>query len=589
MRLKKLQTLYALILLASMNLLSMEKENEFAQAKKFHERLQYAYHGILQDGIQSYYKKIDPITSTPPNDGIDQWSIHTVWIAEKEIDWNATGTYTHGDISFTIDPTADFNPTQSLNILVTHGEKHSDIQFTKSTEEKIPAFPHFRSYNAVLNAMHNHNLSLIHNVTLKGNVDIPEEKPFIILIEYENQREQPMTLQGMEIVCNKDTKKTNIFFDFTDQDNQPVGYFCIITCDHPVIADKEMCDFFDSAETRNQWVPNESNFYDQDNQVLTVLPKFYSNSNDHQERFNKPLTWMRDDIDIDNLLYQVPDEIWELIFLAKNKYSIIKPDMYPAEKAATQWCAMKNIVNISLVCKRFNAAAQKLLSSYTKEIKGYINVLGGKEEATYTAFTNLECGKYWFKVTEICKAMKADLNTTKHIEIRGNTLFTQAIRKKDTYQIQHLIKKGADPKIPNRNEDMPIDLAYKNGLLEAARLIKDNGGDPEDKYEYKNGNFVCKQGQGGQAYASQQVNGLDPANNNPPPIPLQTFSLASWLTRSPSYLFLAGISAGAAAYWLYTKYRAVDEDKEEEDDCLDANAESEEDCLNEATACTMSQ
>ncbi|HJZ23537.1 MAG TPA: hypothetical protein VJ201_03720, partial [Candidatus Babeliales bacterium] len=95
-------------------------------------------------------------------------------------------------------------------------------------------------------------------------------------------------------------------------------------------------------------------------------------------------------------------------------------------------------------------------------------------------------------------------------------------------------------------------------------------------------NFVCKHGQGGQAYAPQQANNFAAANNNPPPIPPQTFSLAAWFTKSPSYLFLAGISASAVAYWLYTKYRTVDEDTIEEDDYLEADIENEENSLAQA-------
>ena len=83
----------------------------------------------------------------------------------------------------------------------------------------------------------------------------------------------------------------------------------------------------------------------------------------------------------------------------------------------------------------------------------------------------------------------------------------------------------------------------------------------------------------GQAY------GFAAANNNPPPIPPQTFSIGSWITRSHSYIFLAGMSAGAVAHWLYTKYRTVDEDTIEEDDSLEADAaEDKEDHLETAQA-----
>jgi hypothetical protein len=49
--LKQLRAICVPILWASMSILPMEKEaadvDQFAQAKKFHERLQRAYHGLL--------------------------------------------------------------------------------------------------------------------------------------------------------------------------------------------------------------------------------------------------------------------------------------------------------------------------------------------------------------------------------------------------------------------------------------------------------------------------------------------------------------------------------------------------------------
>lgn len=581
--LKQLQTACVLMLLASMSLSPMEKEaadvDEFAQAKKFHERLQYAYHGILQDDTQSYYKKIDPITSTPMHLVKNMGYTCNVYIEDQYVFTYGKGFYKYKNISLTIEPAADFDPTKPFDILVTHNETSSNVQFSRSYERKIPSCSHFDSYSYTLNKIHNNHLSLKQYITFKGVLHIPKGNPCVIFIEFENNCREPITLRGMEIVCCKDEKTTKIFFDFTDNANKAAEDFDNpMECKHSIAADKNYY-FFDSLEMRNKWVPDESNFYDLDNQILAPLPHCYSNIDDHQETSNETTDWFFDGTN--DSLYQVPDEIWKLIFLAQNKYSTIWPNMYPERKAATMWCAMKKLVNTSLVCKRFNAVTRKLLPSYTKAIKKYIDQLGGKNEAICTAFSRLNSlyrNYYWFKVTEICMAMKANLNITKYVS-GSDTLLNQAIRNSNIHQIEHLIKKGADPKKHNYKGDMPIDLAYANGLLEAARLIKDNGGDPEDKYEYKNGNFVCKQGQGGQAYAPQQANRINAANNNPPPIPPQTFSLASWITKSPSYLFLAGISAGAVAYWLYTKYRAVDESEEEESDCVEADIENEEECI----------
>ncbi len=288
-------------------------------------------------------------------------------------------------------------------------------------------------------------------------------------------------------------------------------------------------------------------------------------------------------VDINHLVNQVPDEIWEQIFSAQNKLLFIQPDMPIGHKAGIRWCAMKNIVTMSLVCQRCNAIAQKLLPSYPEEIKRYIGFLGGKDKAAYVAFTEREHGpggNWWSSITEICKVMKTDLNTTKHTEMRGETLLTQALLKQDAFQTRSLLNAGADPKQRNQKGDMPIDLAHANGFFQEANLIKADGGDPDDKYEYKydwkSGKHLCVRGHTGQAYIPQQTNALNAANNNPPPIPPQTFSLSSWISKSHAYIFLAGISASAVAYWLYTKYRTIDEDNVEKDDYLEADIEIDE-------------
>jgi hypothetical protein len=584
---KKLQTIYALTLLISTSLLPMEKAadvDEFAQAKNFHEILQRAYHGLLQDGVvESYYKKINPITSTPKV-GVDRWQVDYVSIAGEWIYPTIDGFFKHGDISFTIDHTVAFDPNQPLDVLIAYGEEYSNVQFIKSNEIKLPISYSFKGYNDILNTMRKNRLELVPIFTMKGILNIPGKDSCVILIEGMNQCHQPITLRGMEIICNKDEKTTRIFLDFVDNANKAAAEAendNPIMWEYSISGDKNenrSCTFFDSPETRTKWVPDASNFYDLNRHMLIrSLPWCFSNSDNNHKSNDQVLN-------MNASLYQIPNEVWELIFLAQNKYANIESDMRTERKAAIRWCTMKIIVKTSLVCKRLNDVAQTLLPSYTKEIKGYIDALGGKYNATNMAFT--ESGIWWFKVTEICKAMKVNLNNAK---LSGDTLLTQAIRRQRRRQVKQLLLEGADPRQCNQAGEMPIDLAYTNGFLDMARLIKDHGGDPDNKYGYRYSKFVPKQELLDLPNVPQRVNNIAVANNNPAPIPPQTFSFASCMGRSSAYLFLAGISVTAVAYWIYTKYQAVNEDTLKEDECLGADTENKDDCLNEVITCTVSQ
>jgi hypothetical protein len=526
--------------------------------------------------VQSYYRKIDPIILNKIKYA-DHWVIDTVSIAGKKISPNrgSNGYYSHKHIHFHFYPSKNFDPDIPLNILVHRFESHN-IQFTKFIEKKIPHIPlSCDNYNQVLEAMHSDRAELNRHVTFKGVIPISGKNPCIILITCKNFRPESIRLQGMEIVYCEDERKTKIFFDFTDDANEPaypsdpieykhsknnidtkVSYIKKNKVYKPY--EKAMYELFDRKEICYRWIPNKCKIYDLNHHILISLPYHRNRTDNHQEIPQEPMDWFFNGTD--DSLHRIPEELWELIFLAQNKYFAIEPEMLAQCKSATQWCAMKNIINTSLVCKRFNVIAQKLLPSYTKEIKGYIDILGGKDQAACDAFINN--GSEWFKVREICKAMKADLNAIKYTDSCDRTLLTQAIRSRDEHKIEQLLQGGIDPKYRDKRGDMPIDLAYANGLVDAAHMIKDKGGDPANKYEYKNGNFVCKQGRAGQAYAPQQNNGAT-ANNNPAPAPdTQTSFFSSWIVQSPSYLLFGYIAAAFIVYGFYTKYYAKNTEQE---------------------------
>ncbi len=279
-------------------------ENEFIQEQTFHAKL--IKQGLIQNGAQSYYKKTNPITSTPNDLRADQWLITNLSIRGQKIN-PINGVFIHGDMSFAIPK--DFDPTQP-SIIITCRNQPCRFECNALSEKKVPLLPDFDDYDALVNTIHTNKLSLRHCVTFEKIAEV-NERPCIIRIECKNQRTEPIKLRGMEIVCNKDkTTKTKIFFDFTDQENNESIDLCSpIECAHSetVVDNKVICikdhkvydctgktiyGFFDSPETRRKWVPVESSFYDQNRRVKTSLPSCYSNPDDHQETLKEDILWV---------------------------------------------------------------------------------------------------------------------------------------------------------------------------------------------------------------------------------------------------------------------------------------------------------
>lgn len=288
------------------NTQEQKAQNEFAQEEAFHTKL--IQQDLIQEGALSYYKKITPILSNPNDLRADRWLIITVSIRGQIIRPNANGIYTHDGISFTINPET-FEPTQP-NLMATHNNILYEVPLNASSEKKVPVPPGFDSYDALLSAIKNHKFSLRRYVTLEGIVEIPDENPCVISIKCKKQRTEPIKLRGMEIVCGKNKNiTTKIFLDFTDQDNESIELCNPIECAHAEVTvdktvicirdhkayectGKKICGFFDSPETRKKWIPDESNFYDQDQHIKTSLPSCYSTPDDHQAIPKEHVVWV---------------------------------------------------------------------------------------------------------------------------------------------------------------------------------------------------------------------------------------------------------------------------------------------------------
>lgn len=201
-----------------------------------------------------------------------------------------------------------------------------------------------------------------------------------------------------------------------------------------------------------------------------------------------------DHLSVEHLLVNdIPNDIWFQIFGWINQD--IEKSLSQAEntnKAVGMFRAIKNILSCTTVCRAMNVAAVDAIVQYLERANNYLELLsGGKDKVLYRALRGrwYRCD-YDEKLTRLCCKLGADINSRKFTN--GETLLTYAIKKKDEKLFEKMVKFGADLMCPNFRGQVPIDLAEElHYRSELPVLLKDYGGDPEDRYEYK-GNHLWK-------------------------------------------------------------------------------------------------
>lgn len=275
-----------------------------AHMHAFHENLVATHPEWFRDGVQAFYKEIDPVTSNPEV-GENKWDFHAVTIAGQKALLRGDGTFSiqhplYGNISVQINPFFDFDQTHMLHLVVTRNNEAEHVACVKTFEEKVAALPQIESYNELLNKAHQNQLSWVHRIFLEGALPILGENDCTIKIAGA-KKYNPLVIRGMEITYSKNLAKTNIFFDCVDSRNEFVGGLMPTICDHRQAGPDRAVfrvkahklyecsardityELFDSVITRNRWVLDVNGFYDQNKKVWTVLPSVYSNLNNHPE------------------------------------------------------------------------------------------------------------------------------------------------------------------------------------------------------------------------------------------------------------------------------------------------------------------
>lgn len=292
-------------LIVKQNVLNQDLSN-----KEFYDKRCTKYVPLLKQEAQLYYKKIQPKITSKPKKGNNEWSSPTIISLGKKIPPNK-GTYHLKDISFKINDLEKFDPTKDVTISATCNGEMSEVQCFKFVETKELYLPRFENYGDLFLKGFTENAYWRQKIVLKAPLRDSNNEIHEITIEYQKGQNNPVMVQGIAVVFNKDTEKTKIFFDFVDVTGQSLDYFQpIATCNHKksnvdkVVfcirqhqlfehSTKDIFGFFDSSEIRKRWIPDETGFYDQAAQsVLTCLPSCYKDPNKSPETPVEPLVWI---------------------------------------------------------------------------------------------------------------------------------------------------------------------------------------------------------------------------------------------------------------------------------------------------------
>jgi|GEM_PF-3127597 len=309
----------------------------------------------------------------------------------------------------------------------------------------------------------------------------------------------------------------------------------------------------------------------------------------------------------------LPDEVWKQILEWVNyrEDAIRLEHARTDEKLLSVVRSINNLIRYSRLCKALYRTSASLITSYLEWSVNHLK-LENMHSLLYSAITG---GDYkQKKLAPLYRKLGADIN---HIHQDGDTLMTYAIKHKDKHLFETLVAMGADLMQPNRRGQVPIDLAYDMNS-KMAMLLKDNGGDPEDRYEYWNADDIIRGGSNGyKNYQPKKKPIIDALPNNilqqqparvvqesqaagamhstdhyipvsiptqqqraiaqldfllaQPSIPVvdraQNLTVATKKDSSAAFTrgFITGVAVCCIGYWIYSKCYGADDEQEEEE------------------------
>lgn len=274
--------------------------------ERFHVSLKEADPDWFKEGSHAYYKSIKAVDYQEES-GTDQWT-STLTFEGKKIYPDINGNYTYNNqVSFTLNDCSALDPEQSIKVVMMRDGISFSIECKKINEEKNPVLTNFSSYHNLVSDLKAKKLWWRKRVTYQGysSPHDPDSSP--IEIVRVSAKRNPIILRGVVFTYRQEPAQTKIYFDFVDASNNPVYYLRPIIYNHRKSGvDKkvyQVCnqvlyennakdityEIFDSFKSRNDWVFEETDFYDLNQHKTTTLPTRYCNYN-CQKALVDPLT-----------------------------------------------------------------------------------------------------------------------------------------------------------------------------------------------------------------------------------------------------------------------------------------------------------
>jgi hypothetical protein len=281
-------------------------------------------------------------------------------------------------------------------------------------------------------------------------------------------------------------------------------------------------------------------------------------------------------VSFEHLPPELSDQVFEWVNYDFERAILLSIE--PEDRAGYMCSAIKKLIACTKVSKAIRIAVSRMINIYFLRITSELNLLGGYDEAFYLAVThNREL------MARLCRHFGANIDK---IHADGDTALTYAIKHNDVYLFNMLLALGVDPMCPNKRNQVPIDLAYE-AHSKLTIVLKDNGGDPENNYEYHGINQVYpKLGDRGsyRNYQQKKKTIVDVSINTivqqQPVRVAQQSQMAGAIhstdddahasgPRQKTYVqgFYRGLATGVflccIGYWFYSKCYGTDDEQEE--------------------------
>ncbi len=243
-----------------------------------------------------------------------------------------------------------------------------------------------------------------------------------------------------------------------------------------------------------------------------------------------------------------------------------------AKRARRDLYCIRRILPLNGVCRYLRAITRSRIRMYFLEADTYINQLGGADTLLSRAVMSHNSA-----IAELCLLVGADIDATGHTannvvvqQYKGaETLLTDSVKQNQDSRVRLLLRLGANPMQVNKHGEVPIDIAHARGFERLAVFLKENGGDPNNRYKYWSSRSVSAgYGYGrmphkphpnpSNPFMSEERQELGEGIDHDASVAdkaIRKYPFVSLSRCRTGVVFSAGVLVGGIGYWAYKKWK----------------------------------